>query len=282
MTASTSRVSNHPHSAPVATENAPTPPPAVRTENLSVAYGRTEPLIVNSVDALFPAGKFSAVIGPNGCGKSTLVRALARLESPRAGAVYIGDEKTADISRRDLAKRMAVMAQHATAPEGITVRELVSRGRFAHQGMMGWRSKQDVAETDAAMRTAGVEELATKEVAALSGGQRQRVWFAMALAQNTPVVVLDEPTSALDIGYQHSFMQLMRTLTGEKTLIAVIHDLAHVLRYADHVVALHGGEVQAAGAPSDVITPKVIRTLYGLDTRVEKVAGEWAIVPRSE
>ena len=96
------------------------------------------------------------------------------------------------------------------------------------------------------------------------------------------MVVLDEPTSALDIGYQHSFMQLMRTLTGEKTLIAVIHDLAHVLRYADHVVALHGGEVQAAGAPSDVITPKLIRTLYGLDTRVEKVAGEWAIVPRSE
>ena len=253
--------------------------PSVRAEGLSISYGRTAPLILDSVDVSFPAGKFSAIIGPNGCGKSTLVKVLARLEMPNAGAVCIGEEDAAAFSRRSYARRVAVMSQQSIAPEGINVRELVARGRFAHQGFMGWRSQEDERAVSRALAKVGLEQLETAEVAALSGGQRQRAWLAMALAQETPVLFLDEPTSALDIGYQHSFMRLMRQLAGSKTLIAVIHDLAHVLRYADHVVAMKDGTVRDAGVPREVITPALIEELYGLSVRVVDVDGEPAIVP---
>lgn len=253
--------------------------PGVRAEGLSLSYGRTASLILDSVDVSFPAGKFSAIIGPNGCGKSTLVKALARLETPSAGVVHIGQEDAALLSRRRYAQRVAVMSQQSVAPEGIVVRELVERGRFAHQGFMGWRNQEDEHAVARALARVGLEELGAAEVAALSGGQRQRAWLAMALAQDTPVLFLDEPTSALDIGYQHSFMRLMKQLAGSKTLIAVIHDLSHVLRYADYVVAMKNGTVRDAGAPPDVITPALIEDLYGLAVRVVNVDGEPAIVP---
>ncbi|HAT1244786.1 TPA: ABC transporter ATP-binding protein [Corynebacterium striatum] len=253
--------------------------PGVRAERLSMSYGRTAPLILDSVDVSFPAGKFSAIIGPNGCGKSTLVKVLARLETPSAGAVHIGQEDAALLSRRKYAQRVAVMSQQSVAPEGINVRELVARGRFAHQGFMGWRSQEDERAVSRALAEVGLEELEEAEVAALSGGQRQRAWLAMALAQETPVLFLDEPTSALDIGYEHSFMKLMKELAGSKTLVAVIHDLAHVLRYADYVVAMKDGTVWDAGAPRDVINPALIEDLYGLAVRVVNADGEPAIVP---
>ncbi|MDO5032760.1 ABC transporter ATP-binding protein [Corynebacterium sp.] len=254
-------------------------PPGLRARGLSVSYGRTAPLIVDNVDVDFPAGQFSAIIGPNGCGKSTLVRALSWVEPPRSGTVMVGEEDASTLSRRRYAQRLAVMSQQATAPEGISVEGLVSRGRFAHQGFMGWRSREDERVVAEALRTVGVDQLAGAEVASLSGGQRQRVWLAMALAQDTPVLLLDEPTSALDIGYQHSFMKLMRGLVGRKTLVAVIHDLAHVLRYADYVVAMDAGRIYAAGEPQAVITPRLIKDLYGLDAEVAKVNGQWVIVP---
>lgn len=244
----------------------------VRTSQLTVQLGGKT--IVRGVDLDIPEGQLTVIIGPNGCGKSTLLKSLCRVLEPHSGQVFVGDTDAASLSRKQLSRSISLMAQSAETPEGITVRELVGRGRFPYQSWLSQWSAEDEAAVDAALERANLTELADHRVQSLSGGQRQRAWLGMVLAQETPLILLDEPTTFLDIGHQHALLNLVTTLKEDgRTIVAVLHDLQQAIHYADHIVVMNQGEIVGTGAPRDIIVPSVIREVFEMDAEVT-VAGQ--------
>ncbi|WP_244613307.1 ABC transporter ATP-binding protein [Modicisalibacter radicis] len=235
---------------------------------LGLGYGRGAGhlTVIEALDLTLPRGQVTAIVGPNGCGKSTLLAGLARLHAPSAGAVLLDGRDIQRLPARELARRLALLPQQTHAPEGLTVAELIRFGRQPHQGWLRQWSAEDRRVVDEALAAADLANLAERPLEAMSGGQRQRAWIAMAIAQQTPLLLLDEPTSALDLGHQIEVFELIRALAATgKTLVMVVHDLVSACRFADHLVAMHAGRVIAAGSPSTVVTAELVRRLYGVD-----------------
>ncbi|MFG3688432.1 ABC transporter ATP-binding protein [Micromonospora sp. NPDC047740] len=237
-------------------------------ETLTLGYDRRT--VAEDLTLAVPDRSFTVIIGPNACGKSTLLRALARLLRPTRGTVLLDG---ADIHRRparQVARTLGLLPQSAVAPDGITVAELVARGRYPHQGLLRQWSREDERVVAEAMTATGVTALADRPVDELSGGQRQRVWIAMALAQQTPLLLLDEPTTYLDIAHQVEVLDLCARLHEEqgRTVVAVLHDLHQAARYATHLVALRDGRVVAAGDPRRIVTAELVEEVFGLPCRV--------------
>ncbi|MEV1146169.1 ABC transporter ATP-binding protein [Micromonospora sp. NPDC049799] len=235
---------------------------------MTLAYERRT--IAEDLTVAVPDGSFTVVIGPNACGKSTLLRALSRLLRPTAGAVLLDGEDIHRRPARAVARTLGLLPQSSVAPEGIGVAELVARGRYPHQGLLRQWSRQDERVVAESMAATGVDDLADRPVDELSGGQRQRVWLAMALAQQTPLLLLDEPTTYLDIAHQIEILDLCARLHEEqgRTLVAVLHDLNHAARYATHLIAMRDGRVVAAGPPREVVTAALVEEVFGLPCRV--------------
>ncbi|MEE1927569.1 ABC transporter ATP-binding protein [Streptomyces sp. TRM 70351] len=212
-----------------------------------------------------PDGAFTAIVGPNACGKSTLLRALVRLLRPDAGRVELDGREVGGYPDKALAKLLGFLPQDPLAPDGIRVRQLVSRGRFPHQSLLAVWSPHDEEAVAGAMAAAGVADLAARPVLELSGGQRQRVWMAMVLAQRTPYLLLDEPTSFLDITHQYQLLGLLARLRDEgRTVVAVLHDINQACRFADHLVAMKDGRVVAEGAPAEIVDAALIKDVFEL------------------
>ncbi|WP_270618195.1 ABC transporter ATP-binding protein [Micrococcus luteus] len=261
---------------------------AIRLRGLTLGYGPVSaPPIVEDLDLDVPAGRVTAIIGANGCGKSTLLRGLTRQLAPRAGSIEVLGRDAARVSARDYARTVALLPQHPVAPEGMTVAQLVARGRHPHRGLLGGRAAGDDAAIASALERTDLVELAEREADTLSGGQRQRAWLALVLAQQTPVVLLDEPTSYLDLSHQVEVLDLVRTLPdprsgGRATVVAVLHELNLAARSADHVVAMAAGRVVAQGTPGEVIVPEVLAEVFGLDADVvaDPLLGHPVVLPR--
>jgi ABC-type cobalamin/Fe3+-siderophores transport system ATPase subunit len=239
----------------------------LHARDVTLAYEGT--VVAAGLDVAIPAGGFTAVVGPNACGKSTLLRALARLLRPRAGAVLLDGRSIAEIPSKQVARRLGLLPQSSIAPDGITVADLVARGRHPHQRLLRQWSRDDERAVVAAMVATRVDDLAERVVDELSGGQRQRVWLAMALAQETDLLLLDEPTTFLDIQHQVEVLDLCADLHEQgRTLVAVLHDLNQACRYATHLIAMRDGAVVAEGVPSEIVDAALVERVFGLRCRV--------------
>jgi iron complex transport system ATP-binding protein len=229
-----------------------------------------------------PDGAFTAVIGPNACGKSTLLRAFVRLLRPAEGHVLFDERDVGSYSGRALAGQLGFLPQEAVAPDDVRVRQLVARGRFPHQSLLSTWSREDEAAVAEAMEAAGVDGVADRPVQELSGGQRQRVWVALVLAQRTPYLLLDEPTSFLDIAHQYQLLTLLARLRDEgRTIVAVLHDINQACRYADHLIAMKDGRIVAEGAAADVVDSALVTEVFDLPSVVvpDPVTGTPMVVP---
>lgn len=241
----------------------------LKTESLTLAYDGAP--IVSEMDLLVPAGQITALVGPNGCGKSTLLRGLARLLKPRCGAVLLNGKAIHAMPTKSLAQLLGILPQGPVAPEGLTVRELVAQGRYPHQRWFQQWTDADEHATQQALTMTHMIELAGRPVDALSGGQRQRAWIAMTLAQETRIVLLDEPTTFLDMSHQIEVMHLLRDLNRDgRTIVLVVHDLNLAARYAHHLIAMRSGQVVVSGAPADVMTPAMLREVFGVEADIVK------------
>ncbi|MFP4324350.1 MAG: ABC transporter ATP-binding protein [Anaerolineales bacterium] len=249
--------------------------------NLSLTYdGKT--MIVHEMDLHIARGSIVALVGPNGCGKSTLLRGISRLLKPATGAVYLDGQQVHAMKAKDLAKQLGILPQSPVAPEGLTVHELVAQGRYPHQSWFQQWSREDEASVQDALQTTNLTLFADRPVDTLSGGQRQRAWIAMALAQQTDILLLDEPTTYLDLAYQMDVLDLLDDLNAQgRTIIMVLHDLNQAARYADTIVALRGGQIIAQGAPDRVMTPDTILQVFGLKAEVvsDPITGTPLCVP---
>jgi len=253
----------------------------LRAEGLTLGYD--DRAVLADLDVSILDGKVTAIVGANASGKSTLLRGLARLVRPRAGAVYLDGTSIAEISTIDVAKVLGLLPQTPVAPNGITVADLVARGRYPHQGWFRRWSGRDEAAVNAALAATGTADLADRPLAALSGGQRQRVWVAMTLAQETDLLLLDEPTTYLDLSHQVELLRLLRRLNAAhgRTIVVVLHDLNLACRFCDHVIAMADGAIVAEGPPADVITASLVEKVFGLPCVVvpDPVAGTPMVVP---
>ncbi|MCG0238159.1 MAG: ABC transporter ATP-binding protein [Firmicutes bacterium] len=255
--------------------------PVLRTEGLTVAYG--ERPVLDGLTLTIPAGRITALVGRNGCGKSTLLRALARLLRPRGGTVYLDGASIFRMPTREVARRLGILPQAPSAPEGLTVRELVALGRYPHQGWLRQWSEADERAVESALAATGMLDLADRPLDALSGGQRQRAWIAMALAQETEILLLDEPTTYLDMAHQVEVLELLYELNQARgrTIVMVLHDLNQACRYAHHLVALKDGRIYAQGDPREVVTPEMVREVFGIECCVltDPLAGTPLCIP---
>lgn len=254
--------------APAAATSAPPAPPRLAVRGLAAGYpGRR---VIENLDLEFTPGRITMIIGANACGKSTLLGTIARVHPPLGGRVELDGVDAAGIGRRRFAQNVGLLPQQPTAPDGLTVAELVSRGRHPHRGVFQRWSAADTARVDDAMAKTGVAALADRPVGDLSGGQRQRVWIAMALAQEPRILLLDEPTTFLDLSHQIEVLDLLRELnrTDGTTIIAVLHELNLAARYADDLIVMNEGRVVAHGAPGAVLTASVVAEAFGLDAMV--------------
>ncbi|MFC6985829.1 ABC transporter ATP-binding protein [Streptomyces cirratus] len=236
----------------------------------NVTLGYDQRVIAEDLSVEIPDNSFTVIVGPNACGKSTLLRALSRMLKPSAGQVLLDGQAIASMPAKKVAKTLGLLPQSSIAPDGITVADLVSRGRYPHQGLLRQWSQHDEQVVAESMAATGVAELSGRAVDELSGGQRQRVWIAMALAQQTPLLLLDEPTTYLDIQHQLDVLDLCAELHENqgRTLVAVLHDLNHAARYATHLIALRGGVVVAEGPPAEVVTAELVEEVFGLRCQI--------------
>ncbi|MEX0426659.1 ABC transporter ATP-binding protein [Nocardioides sp. DS6] len=240
-------------------------------KGLEVGYGseRGARRVLHGLDVAIPDGVMTVIVGPNACGKSTLLRTLARMLPASAGTVVVDGRPTADYGPKELARVLGLLPQSPTAPDGMTVADLVAKGRYPHQSLLRQWSRRDEEAVAAAMQAADVAALAQRPVDELSGGQRQRVWLAMALAQETPLLLLDEPTTYLDIAHQLEVLELARRLAREgRTVVAVLHELHLAFRYADHLVVMSEGRIVAEGEPSAIVTEQLMADVYDLPCRI--------------
>ncbi|MCZ4517676.1 ABC transporter ATP-binding protein [Rhodococcus ruber] len=236
----------------------------LHADTITVGYDKS--VIIENVTVAIPDGKFTVIVGPNACGKSTLLRALSRLLKPSRGAVLLDGKEISSYPAKEVARRLGLLPQTSIAPDGISVADLVARGRYPHQKLIRQWSTADEASVVQAMDATGVTSLSARQVDELSGGQQQRVWVAMVLAQQTPLLLLDEPTTFLDIAHQIELLDLLATLPRENgnTLVAVLHDLNHACRYADHIIAMKDGAVVTEGSPAEIVTAELVESVFGL------------------
>lgn len=242
--------------------------PELVTHGASIGYG--EGLVVDDLNLAFPRGKFTALLGPNGSGKSTILRSLAGLMRLQRGGIELDGQPISRMAGKALARRIAFLAQGATAPEGLTVGDLVRQGRYPHRSLLGGWSPADTEAVDEAMALSSITHLRDRRLDTLSGGQRQRAWIAMTLAQQSGILLLDEPTTYLDLAHQIELLDLTRRLIDRRgaTIIAVLHELNQAARYADHLVLLKDGRVHATGTPAEVLTADNIRDVFGVAVAV--------------
>ncbi len=254
--------------------------PPLRVEDATLGYdGR---VISEHLDVRIPDASFTVIVGPNASGKSTLLRALARLMRPNAGQVLLDGRNIHSLRTREVARRLGLLPQTSIAPDGITVTDLVARGRHPHQSAFQQWSRADEAAVAAAIAATRLGELAGRRVDELSGGQRQRVWVAMALAQQTGILLLDEPTTFLDIAHQYELLELFSELHREgRTLVAVLHDLNQAARYASNIIAMSDGRIVTQGTPHEVVTADLVRDVFGLPAHVipDPIAGTPLVLP---
>ena len=258
------------------------PPFRLRAEAVCLAYDAH--IVVDDLSLSIPDGKVTAIVGANACGKSTLLRALARLLRPTSGRVLLDGEEIHRVKTKEVARRLGLLPQSSTCPPGILVADLVARGRSPHQRLLQqWSVTDEDTVRDALIATETLD-LADRPIDELSGGQRQRVWIAMALAQATPLLLLDEPTTFLDIAHQIDVLDLVADLnqTRQTTVVMVLHDLNQACRYADHIVAMRDGRIVADGQPTEVITSELVEEVFGLECIVitDPLAGTPLVVPR--
>ena len=250
-------------------------------QGLVAGYG--EHTVLENVSLTVPTGQTTAIVGANACGKSTLLRVLSRLLTPMQGEVLLDGKAIHRLPTRRLAQQLGFLPQSPLAPEGITVLELVSRGRHPHQGLfMRWRAEDEAAVAEALAAT-HMTALAERHVEELSGGQRQRVWIAMALAQQTDVLLLDEPTTFLDINHQIEVLDLLTDLNQQRgtTIVMVLHELNLAARYADMLVAMVKGQIYGFGPPEQILTEQMVREVFGLESRIieDPVTGKPMMIP---
>lgn len=237
-------------------------------EQVTLGYERRT--VVDDLNLQIPPGQVTIIVGANACGKSTLLRGLSRLLTPESGRVVLDGRSIRDLPTRDVAKTIGLLPQTPIAPEGITVSDLIGRGRYPHQGWFRqWSAEDDAAVADA-MTATDTLHLASRHVDELSGGQRQRVWIAMALAQQTDILLLDEPTTFLDVAHQVDVLDLLAELNAGRgtTIVMVLHDLNLAARYADHLVAMKAGSIAAAGTPEEVVTERIVEDVFSMRARV--------------
>lgn len=241
-------------------------------EGRKLQAGYENKTILHGIDVSIPSNKISVIIGANACGKSTLLKTLARLIKPTSGDTVLDGKKISSFPSRRLAQLLGLLPQSPVVPEGIMVSDLVARGRFPYQTFLKGMDKEDYVAVAEALEIMGITELADRCVDELSGGQRQRVWIAMALAQQTDILLLDEPTTFLDIAFQVEILDLLTDLNRKRgtTIVMVLHDINLSARYADYIFAVHQGNLVAQGTPEDVISEELIKTVYGLDCAVIK------------
>lgn len=239
----------------------------LQTQDLSLGYG---PLaIIEALNLAAPSGQITALIGPNGCGKSTVLRGMARLLRPRHGSVLLDGRAIHSLPTKQMARELGILPQAPSAPEGISVRELVAQGRYPHQDWFQQWSQADEQALQTALDLTHLQPLAERAVDTLSGGQRQRAWIAMALAQETNILLLDEPTTYLDLAHQLEILNLLADLNQQgKTIIMVLHDLNLAGAYADRLVALREGQIYAQGSPTEVLTEETVEQVFGIKSRV--------------
>lgn len=276
-------MNTHTTNRATARESMPTQPRGgsrLHVESATIGYDKR--VISEGLSVSIPDESFTVIVGPNACGKSTLLRGLARLLKPSAGQVVLDGADIQSFKTKEVARRVGLLPQTSIAPDGITVADLVARGRYPYQGFIRQWTEDDEKAVLRAMDQAAVTDLSGCLVDELSGGQRQRVWVAMALAQHTDIMLLDEPTTFLDITHQIELMELFTDLhhVGH-TLVAVLHDLNHAARYGAHLIAMKDGAVVAEGAPEEVVTAELVEEVFGLRCLVvpDPVAGTPQVVP---
>ncbi|WP_184576324.1 ABC transporter ATP-binding protein [Streptomyces zagrosensis] len=248
--------------------------------DITVGYGGQT--VIDGLDVTIPPGVITTIIGPNGCGKSTLLRTLTRLLKPAKGTVLLDGDDIARLKTRDVAKKLGLLPQAPVAPEGLTVADLVARGRHPHQSWLRQWSSDDAGIVADALAMTGVSELAQRPVDSLSGGQRQRVWISMTLAQGTDLLLLDEPTTYLDLAHAIDVLDLVDDLhEGGCTVVMVLHDLNLATRYSDNLIVMRAGSILAQGSPRDVITAELLHEAFGLQAKVidDPVGDRPLIVP---
>ena len=242
----------------------------LKGENLSVSYDKT--LVIPPMSVEIPRGEITSVIGPNGCGKSTLLKALARILPCKEGGVYLDGQAIARMPAREVARKMSILPQSPQAPQGLAVEELVAYGRYPHQKGLGRLTEKDREKIHWALEITHMGKLAKRDLEALSGGQRQRAWIAMALAQDTPLILLDEPTTYLDMAHQLEVLELLKKLNEEqgKTIALVIHDLNLAARFSHKMIAMKEGKIFCQGTAEQVMSLEVLRLVFSLEACIEK------------
>ncbi len=242
---------------------------AISVEKLSVAY--EDNLIIDNMNLSIPKGEISIIIGANGCGKSTLLKTIARIIKPQSGEIFINKKDIKKQKEQYIATQIAFLPQGPICPSGITVRELVSYGRFPHQKMIGGLKSHDKEIIGWAIEETGLKDFADREIDNLSGGQRQRAWIAMTLAQETDIIMLDEPTTYLDMSYQLEVLEVLERLNKKNdiTVVIVLHELNNACRFASNIIALKQGKIICRGIPKEVITVENLREIYGIDAKLQ-------------
>lgn len=264
-----------------------TPPPKPSTdhslEGRDLVLSYDDVVVVDGMDIVIPSGLITSIVGPNGCGKSTTLRALSRLLKPKGGAVVLDGQEISTMHTKDIARRLAILPQGPTPPGGLTVERLVWHGRYPHQGRLGGTGPADAEAVHWALERTEMMSFSDRPLESLSGGERQRAWIAMALAQQTPILLLDEPTTFLDLGHQLEVLELLRQLntTMQITIVMVLHELNQAARYSDYMIAMNHGELQTQGTPAEVLTTQLLREVFGVDADVltEKTSGRPYAVP---
>ncbi|MFB9278498.1 ABC transporter ATP-binding protein [Cohnella cellulosilytica] len=239
----------------------------LRADNVTIQY--EDRVISRDLSVQIPDGSYTVIVGPNACGKSTLLRTLSKLLKPSVGQVLLDGKGIAAYKSKEVARKLGLLPQSSTAPDGITVADLVAHGRYPYQSFIRQWTDEDEQAVMSAMRLTDTSELSHRFVDELSGGQKQRVWVAMALAQQTPLLLLDEPTTYLDIAHQIELLELFKDLNEQgRTIVAVLHDLNHAARYATHMIAMRNGQLIAQGDPREIVTERLVEDVFGLKCTV--------------